>query len=84
MHSETRINSIILYFLTGRQEHYSETALSEAHYSEGYLYLYLHYLKENLTKTLQHATERNVAPMLATTSATVDMATKWRHNEEAK
>jgi hypothetical protein len=38
-HSETRINSIILYFLRGRLEHYSETALSKAHYSEGYLYL---------------------------------------------
>jgi hypothetical protein len=33
------INSTILYLLGGRQGRYSETALSEAHYSEGYLYL---------------------------------------------
>jgi hypothetical protein len=39
--SETIISSIILYFLRGSQEHYSETALSEAHYSDRYLYLHL-------------------------------------------
>jgi hypothetical protein len=39
--SETRMSSLILvlYFLSGGQVHYSETALSEAHNSEGYLYM---------------------------------------------
>jgi hypothetical protein len=38
--SETGINSVILHYRGFRQDHYSETALSEAHYSEGYLYLH--------------------------------------------
>jgi hypothetical protein len=36
-HSETRTSSVIFYFLRRGQEHYGETVLSEAHYSEGYL-----------------------------------------------
>jgi hypothetical protein len=37
--SETKISNIILHYRGFRQERYSETALSEAHYSGGYLYL---------------------------------------------
>jgi hypothetical protein len=36
--SETKISNIILYYCGFRQERYSETALSEARYSGGYLY----------------------------------------------
>jgi hypothetical protein len=45
-HPETRINSVILYFCFKKiiwRECYSETAQSEVHYSEEYLYLYTRY-----------------------------------------
>jgi hypothetical protein len=36
--SETKISNIMLYYCGFRQERYSKTVLSEAHYSGGYLY----------------------------------------------